>query len=835
MSEIRPALRHLLKHPGFTGAAVLTLMLGLGVNLVLFTTLYDQFLRPRNLVRPEEVWAIVPSDASGAPKAFNLSAPYFDAIRDGNTAFERVIQMRGQTGRLAVGDGWQRSRWHFVSWDYFQFLGIQPVLGRGFFRDEDQGGDAPPVAVISHRLWQERFGGDPQALGKTLVLKGEYPASVTAQIVGIMPPGFEGLGSSTVDVWMPAAMQGLFTVPSTGWVFGRLRPGMSPGVAAASLDPLVGAVTQTIHGSPQPPSVAGNNAQFTRVALLRAGYGTQHRAFGMASLPEFLKTHALAAGANLLVLVIALFNLGNLLLAHGHARQRELAIRLSLGATRGTLIRSSLIEGVVLAGMGCAGALALMSLAGSLLPGILSAVVPEGGAAVNFRVDLRIAGFAMALAVVSGAGASLLPALRVTRLDPVAGLRGFSSHAADPHHAWRRFLVISQVGGTLVLMAGVFLCLRTVQSQLRQDPGYPLSHRLLVTVPLEEAIRSRFQPGEGEFRPQYMAYVGETAPRRCEELRQELAGLPGVLDAGVLGQAPFDGRGREVVTTRLDGHAGVEQRFAARWAGPDGFSALGIPLALGRDVSPGDLTTHRRVALVNERFANAFWPGRNPVGLQIYDETWNEPHEVIGVVRDARLDSPAEPPAPTAFFAGVPTCLNPTFVLRTDPAAGALIPSVRAALTRADPWLLESRISTLEQQVAVPLAAQRAVTFRMGVTAVLALLLAMLGIHSVVILTVHRRLPEFAVRIALGAPRRDIAQRVLASGLSLVLAGIGLGLPFAAASVVVLRHFIPGLAPFDGVALVLGGAALAAGALVACGMPTYRAARVPPAILLRSE
>src|SRR6185503_7082804 len=271
MNDLKFAFGQLLKNPGFTTVAVLTLALGIGANLALFALVDEQFLRPRPVKRPEELWRILPSDASGDPKFFNFSPPYREAIYKDNRVFNELITIHGLDTRLRTSDGWEDRFGHIVSANYFNFLGVQPVIGRGFLPEDDKPG-ADLVAVIGYRFWQEQFLGNPAIVGKTVNLDGHV-----FEIIGVAPPGFIGIGSHPPDFLLARASEELFFSTPAATVIGRLRDGISPAVAANSLAPIVQAVTKSLHAVKYPPlqipEEASNNSDFTRVALLRAGYG----------------------------------------------------------------------------------------------------------------------------------------------------------------------------------------------------------------------------------------------------------------------------------------------------------------------------------------------------------------------------------------------------------------------------------------------------------------------------------------------------------------------------------------------------------------------------------
>ncbi|MBN8247246.1 MAG: ABC transporter permease [Verrucomicrobia bacterium] len=834
MTDLRFACRQLLKNPGFTAVAVLTLALGIGANLALFTILYDQYLRPRGFQRPEQVWAIRPADTTGAARFFNLSAPYLEAIQSGNRAFAAIIGMSGMSARVRTKEGWDPVRLQFVSANYFDFLGVPPTLGRGFFREENGSPGAHPVAVISHRLWQQHLDGNPAILGKALTLKGEYPGSQTVEVVGVTAMDFDGLGRA--DVILPLGMESAFKPPASYSMFGRLADPVAPEAAAASLASTVQEVTRTLHSPTSTAGpAAGNNAGFTRVALLRAGWGSRDRAFALESLDDILKVNGLAAVSSLLLLLIALANLASLILARGFARRRVLATQRALGASRWTLMRQPLWEGLILSLAGTFAALLMMAVLGGVEPRFIAGVF-NPGAQVSLHPDFRVVGIAALGSLVAATGASLFPTLWVTRPDLVSSLKEIAAdRSGQGLWSWQKVLVVGQVSGSLVLLASACLCQRAIRAQVRSDTGFPTDHLIVAQVGIEDSLRATFQPGDGNFREQYVRYLEQNAPAACEELRQRLASLPGVSSVGVLGRSPFVGGPQEVVTTRLAGHPGVEQKFWMDRTGPAAFRTLGISLVAGREISAEDLTGQRRVALVNERFVQTFWPDRGALGRQIYDETWNEAYEVIGVVRDARLVSPADPALPTAFFHGLPAALNPAFLVRTRTAPESLIKPIQTALSGKDPWLQGSRVLPVEQVRLERLSRERQITTLLGAMTALAMLLTGLGIYAVISFLVAQRTRDIGIRMAVGARRLDVLFLVLGVGARFALAGIAVGLPLTLGASFALQRVVVWVVPFDPAMWLLAALGIGAVILMACWLPARRASRVDPMVALRSE
>src|SRR2546425_55142 len=444
MNDVRFAFRQLLKHPGFTAVAVLTLALGIGANLALFTILDDQFLRPRPVLRPDELWSIVPADASGEPRFFNFSRPYYDAIRQYGRVFKDLISINGLTEKLRTPDGWEEIFGHMVTANYFDFVEVHPIVGRGFVPEDDKPGSAL-VTVVSYRFWKERLEGNPALAGKTLNLDGNV-----FEIVGVAPPGFIGMGSHQPDLLVTYCAEELFFASPSLNVFGRLRDGISPAAAAGSLAPLMQETTRTLHPmkySPlRTPPEASNNSDFTGVALLRAGYGIADPHFAYESRRSLIQVNSLAGFGTLLILLIGVANLANLLLTRGLDRRRELAIRLAIGATRRALLRQLALEGVLLATLGTVAALLVLHWFGTMAPALMSAVV-FNRAPVSLHTDVRVLAFAVGIAWLIGVGFSLPPALLATRFDPFVALKDSGAAAGARERRWwlRNTLVVAQI------------------------------------------------------------------------------------------------------------------------------------------------------------------------------------------------------------------------------------------------------------------------------------------------------------------------------------------------------------------------------------------------------
>ena len=813
--DLRFALRALGKSPGFTAVAVVTLALGIGANLALFSLLNEQLLRPREVRKPDELWAILPSDGSGEPKSFNLSRPYYEAIRRDNRVFSSVIGYCSAGPNLRTPDGWEHVKSVLVSGDFFSFLGVQPILGRGFLPEEDDKLGTHSVAVISYRFWQEHFEGNPEVVGKTVTLGDQI-----VEIVGVAPRGFKGISLYESDLWLPASMERLLGAYPSFNLLGRLKEGVSPTRAAATLAPVVQNLTKMLlAGGDQ--FYTNNISQFSRVALLREGYGSLPAKWRALSRKEGFKRAGLVGVATVLLLIIAATNVANLLLARALRRRKEMATRLALGATRWTLIRQVMLEGLLLSGFGAAAAMLVLlwlsNVPATIMPGAVYA-----NANITLHPDIRVAAFALAGALLVGAGFSIIPALHASRFDPFAALKHADGSAGFGKHRWSlgKVLMAAQVAGALILLSGTGLCLGAIQRQLRIDVGFRTDPIVVAEVDLER-----------------VGFTGETAQPVIAELRRRISLLPGVEAVGVMDMPPLAGGGGHIIYHHLDGYVppngeSIELGHAA--VSQDCFRALGISLVEGRDITEDDLTRHRPVALVNESLARKYWKNQTVLGKHI--QWLRKNYDVVGIVRDSRLNSLAELPEPTVFFSTSPReAQNPYFIIRAKSDPKSLLKPVMAELTRVHPRLRESTVATLRQIMRHTLGAQRETMNLLGWLAALALALAALGVYGMMSYLVAQRTREIGIRMALGAERADVAALILRSGFGVALAGVAVGLPAAIGGASLLRHAVYGVSAFDWPAFSISALSVFLAILFASWPPARRASRADPMAALRAE
>ena len=805
--DVRYGVRMLRKNSGFTAVAVLTLALGIGANLALFGILNEMLLRPRPVARPHELWAIGPADADRQPVRASLRRPYYEAIREHAGPFKGVIGYAGITPRLRTQEGTDSIEAELVSGDYFSFLGVVPVLGRGFLPEEDAETGAHAVAVISHAFWQSRFGGMPDVLGKTITLN-----NTLVEIVGVAPKGFAGLDFRPPSLWLPASMELRLGESTVYHLVGRLTEPKLAAAAADLLTPIAAEVTTELLGSTDRRwSRYGVFPNFRGIRLDPTGRGLLGTSYLRPQVIGFLQ---FAGVATVLLLLIASANVASLFLARALQRRQETATRVALGATRAALVRQVVCEGVLVAAAGTVGALLAFSWVGGVLMRFASW---WPGPPLRPAADLRVLLFAGAGALAVGVGFSVLPALQATKSEPFTALK--DSAGAGRRRAWlRQGLIVAQVTGSLVLLCGATLCLRSMSKQLSVDLGYRSDRLAVASLDLER-----------------VGFTTDTAMPQLEEIVRRVALVPGVAQVGVSPVQPLGGQMAIMgATLDLEGYdspdgnpveAGIYPRV-----GPGMFGVLGIPLLRGRDFRQEDVESDRKAVIVNESFARKFWPGQEPLGKHI--RQW----EVVGVVQDACLDRFDERADATVFLvAGKKAFLQPNLLIRAKGDARHIVASVRAELARIHPKLMLGDVHTLRDIIRNALAVEQAALRILGVLGALALVLASVGTYGVMAYMVSSRTREIGVRLAIGATRGDVIRLVLSTGLRLGLIAVALGMPLALGAAVVLRHRIAGISPFDPVSFVAMAVCVLAALLAACWLPARRAARIDPMVALRHE
>ena len=822
--ELRLAVRSLRRSPGFTVVALLTLAVGIGVNTTLFDVVDALYLTPLPVAEPERVVMVYTSDFSG-PRYGSSSYPDFEDLRRQPRLFASLAAYTLEAAALSTGGEPARVWCELVSGGFFPSLSVAIPLGRPLGPDDDRDA-AEPALVISHGLWQRRLGGDPAVLGRRLDISG-----TAFTVVGVAPPGFTGLTRGVAaEAWIPLAFRGRLVpgadaLPSRGSRFlslvARLAPGVGVRDAQARLDVLASALRAA-----HPDEWTDRSGKTRRLSLVPE---SRARVAPMASGPV-LGFSALLALVVALLLLVAAANVAGLMLARASARRREIAVRLSLGASRARLVRHFLAESVLVGLLG--GGL------GVLIPvwasGALRAFSPPLPVPLHLEVvvDGRVLAFGLGLSLLTGLLLGLAPAWDAASPDLLPALKdeGASLGSGSRGRRLRRGFVVAQLALSMVLLAGAGLLLRGLSRATRLAPGFAVDGVELVPVDIGLA-----------------GYDVAQTTALIEGLAERAARLPGVRACGLSMTLPFDLNGARRYTL-AEGYVprpGEDREVYFGVVGPGYFAALGIPILRGREFTPEDRADAPGVAIVNETFARRFWPGENPLGRTIRVRGEDGPATtIVGLARDSKYRSLGEGPTPFYYlpllqdygFVRRNARLFPLdVVVRGDRDPRSLARAVATVLAGIDPKLPAYPPKSMAEHLGVAVLPSRVASSLFGAFGLLGLLLASLGLYGVVAYSVTRRTREIGIRIALGATARDVLLQVLREGLGLTAKGVGLGVILAAGVGPLMGSLLYGLSPFDPLTFVLVPLVLATVALAATTLPARRAARVDPVVALRYE
>lgn len=809
LQDLRFGLRMLRKSPGFTAVVVLTLALGIGANTSIFSVVYGIVVRPLPYLHPDRIVQLTES-YRGESYEKDLTYLELQFLRDHRAAFEFLASFTPVGFNFEAPSGVERVSGLHVSSEYFAVLGINPILGRGFRPEEDQG-DGARVVLLGEKLWKSKTGADPEIVGKTIKINGD-PYTV----IGVMPAGFERINTpfthGETDVWAPLALVGRTVGSGQNLaVIGRLRAGVPFGQARAQMGIVSDQFRKTFTEELSPES-----------KLDLSSY--------QAMLSSDLRTILFVLfGAVAFVLLVACANIANLLLGRAAERAKEIAVRTALGASRGRLIRQMLSESILMALLG---GLAGLGLAHFLLRGLLALSPSDLPRAVDIQLDARAFGFALLIAVLTGTMFGLAPALMSSKRGVSEELKGAARGLSLPTRRTRLrgFLVVGEIGLSLVLLAGAILLIETFWHVLRTDPGFEPSRVLSMQMWLSG---SKYNSTE-----QVSNLYGEVL--------QKIQALPGVRSAAIVAAGlPMERGGNMPV--KVPGNQN-DRSFGYRIITPGYFQAMGIPLRLGRGLGASDSSSSTPVAVVSESFARAAWPNTDPLGqhLQIGSPGGGEdpPREVTGVAADVKsyLDQPVEPivyiPVAQAPFGTMKLFegwFATTIVVRTSTAPLSLSRAVADQFHAVDSSIAVGHVRTMEQVRSGALAMRRFSMVLLSLFAALAVLLAAMGISGVVAFGVSQRVREIGIRLALGAHPGQVLQMVLGEGLRLAAIGITVGIAGALALTRLLESYLYEVSPTDPVAFLSTVFFLGGVALLACWIPARRATRVDPLVALRYE
>jgi predicted permease len=863
LQDIRFALRTFLKNPGFALIAIVTLALGIGANTAIFTIVDSVLLRTLPVANPQQLVVLTDPDAHGMSNGSEsddrslLAYSEFEYLRDHNDVFSGIFAADSSTAELQVtipnafaaanpaepanstasASIKDSARIRLVSGDYFETLAVQPIIGHTFGPEVDRMRNAFPVAVISHAFWSRRFNLDPQVLGRTIEIN-----KTSFEIVGVTPAGFfgESVGDSP-DIWVPLTMQAAVypgvdllspfpdgNIDQHMWlqVIARLKPGVTMAQANAAINVALqhyiasSFAGQTLSGE----ELKGYAKQNIKLKPGARGSSTVRGGFG-----EPLKLlMALVA----LVLLIACANLANLLLARGAARQREFAVRLSIGASRSRLIRQLLTESFLLAFSGAAAGLVLAQWADALLLRMVSGAGPFA-VQLSLRPDARILAFTFGVAALTAILFGLAPALRATHIDlsPMlkSGASGSTTEALHRRLPVAKILVVAQVSVSLVLLVAAGLFVHSLKRLNNVNLGFNSTRLVLFRV-----------------MPLPAGYKDAEIPMLLQNLLEKFKAVPGVEGVSLSTDGLFTNAesGDPIAVEGYTPKPGEDMSSRFDHVGPDYFPVVGIPVLYGRGIEQHDSAPvggkGPRVAVINQTFAKHFFPNTNPIGKWVRDTYPGNPSdaEVVGVVGDAKYRNLREETPPRIY---VPL-FNPFwpqrfafFEVRTKGDLAGVTSALRSVVHHTNPAIPEIQVHTMPSLVQDSLHRDYFVARLASAFGLLAIVLAGVGLYGIMAFTVARRTRDIGIRMTLGATPSTILGQVLRETLTLMLIGIAVGVPIALGGTRLIRSMLFGLGAADPIALVAACIILAAIAAAASYIPARRASRVDPMVALRYE
>jgi macrolide transport system ATP-binding/permease protein len=808
LQDLRFGLRILRRDPGFSILAMLCLTLGIGANAAVFSWVEGILFRPYPLVTHQERLLALTGTARGEAGHTGLSWPDFVDLRRSCTLFDSFFVSKITGTTLSIGDRAERTTGSIVSDNYFDAIGVRPILGRGFEPGEDSGRNAHAVAVISYQLWKGHFNGDPQIVGKTQRLNG-----VMHTIVGVAPQGFYGTFVGWgMQFWVPTSMEEVFEsggykleARDARWIeaFARLKPGVTLEQAQAE--------TSSVAKRLEDDYPATNRGRSVKLWAL---WQTPFNNAG-----TLLPTLEIMLAVVVFVLLIACANVGNLLLVRSFARRHEMTVRLAIGAGRGRIVKQLFTEALILSAFGAAGGLLVAHWCRHALILLFPAragVAMHLPGEIDWRVLLLSAGVCLLATLLLG----LVPAMQTSKIDLAGALKADSAGVVGSRgRAWvRSGLVVVQVSLSFVLLVGAGLLIQSLQKIRTSNPGFSTHDVLFTAVDLVSA-----------------GYAAQRAENFQDQLLDRVKALPGVESAAFARMTPLSYGSFSSTPIAVDGfEVPPEERPTVEYneVGPDYFATMGIPLVSGREFTRADDERGALVAIVNATMAAQYWRGRNPIGerVQVRDQ-WMQ---VVGVAKDSKYRGVRETAKPFFYVPrrqnfSVGAALFIRTPLNPETVAVALAREVHALDASLSPY----ELITLQEQLDRSTSPQLVAVTLVGVLGGLALLLAVIGLYGVMAYAVSQSTRELGLRMALGAGASNLVQLVLSRGLALMAGGVLLGAAVAVASTRLMGNLLYHVSPRDPRAFGAAFAVMTVATLAACFIPAWRATRTDPAEALR--
>jgi predicted permease len=842
MQDLKYGIRMLLKSPGFTAVVVLSLGLGIGANTAIFTLIDAVMLKTLPVEKPEQLALFFDGSDEGTRISRGgmgtgerwryYSCPLYEYLRDHNQFFQGICAFRLGEDRLSVSvegarassaQSAQKAIGHLVSGNYFSVLGVNVILGRTLSPEDDRPG-ARPAAVISYGYWKSEFGGDESVVGKVADLNG-----TPFTIVGVTPPEFFGERlRKAPDFWLPLATQpqvmlhdSYLNDSGVYWLdlMGRLKPGGTRQQAQAAATVQLRQYFSDLFGS----HLSEDDRKEIAKSYVELGPGGP----GISGLRlNYSQPLRILMAFVALVLLIACANVANLLLARAAARQKEISMRLALGAGRGRLIRQLLTESLIMATLG--------GVLGALLAawGVEILVTKFAGrtSPLNVHPDLRVLVFTLLVCALAAILFGLAPALRSTRVDLAPALKANTAAAGTLGRRWSlgKALVSLQAALSLLMLFGAGLFVRTLQNLEAEDLGFNQQHVLLVSI---DPRLAGYQPAQ--LAPFY------------QQLLDRVNALPGVRSASVAAYSPLSGSSRSTDIT-VQGYTpppGADTDVNVNVVGWKYFATAGMPMLLGREFGPQDTPTSPKVAVVNATVAHDFFGKGNPIGRRFGFGGGDAKHsgdiEIVGVVADAKYRDVREKPQRMVFTPVLQAQGDEAYVsevdIRTLGDPRAIASEVRGVINEINSSLSVTNVITLSEQVHDWFDEERTISELSSFFGLLALTLASVGLYGVMAYAVARRTSEIGIRMALGARSADVRWMVLREALLLVLAGVTIGVPAALTASRLVASMLFGLTPWDPLTISAATLVLVAVAVLAGYVPARRASRVSPMVALRYE